>query len=156
EMLDEWRARPTIQQRFGPGNVVNLLRLLRGDLRGLDLSRLSLQQVYLQGVEAQDTSLAGADLVGAVLDEAFAYTTGVALSADGAFVLAGTPTGDVRLWRATDRTLLQTAHGHSGMVNSVALSADGGLAVSGGFDAAVNLWAIGSGQLLASLDGHTE
>ena len=36
-----WLARPAApqEQGYGPGNVVNLLRLLRGDLRGLDLSR---------------------------------------------------------------------------------------------------------------------
>jgi len=65
---------------------VNLLRLLRGDLRGLDLSRLAIRHAYLQGVDAQDASLAGAQLAQAVLAEAFAYPTAVALSADGAFV----------------------------------------------------------------------
>jgi hypothetical protein len=32
-LLDGWRDRPPAEQGFGPGNVVNLLRLLRGDLR---------------------------------------------------------------------------------------------------------------------------
>ncbi len=59
-LLDGWRDRPSAEQGYGPGNVVNLLRLLRGDLRAIDLSRLTLRQVYLQGVEAQDTSLASA------------------------------------------------------------------------------------------------
>src|SRR4051794_6503889 len=65
------RPPPPAEQRYGPGNVANLLRLLRGDLRGVDLSRLALRQVYLQGVDAQDASLAGAGLVGAVMDESF-------------------------------------------------------------------------------------
>ena len=102
------------KQGYGPGNVVNLLRLLRGDLRGLDLSRLVIRQAYLQGVEAQDASLSGAQLTEAVLGEAFAYPTAVALSADGAFLAAGTPTGEVRLWRVADRTLLLAVQGHSG------------------------------------------
>ena len=63
--------------------MVNLLRLLRGDLRGLDLSRLTLRQAYLQGVDAQDASLAGAHLAETCAGEAFAYPTSVALSADG-------------------------------------------------------------------------
>ena len=79
-----WRGRPPAEQGYGPGNVVNLLRLLRGDLRGLDLSRLSLRHAYLPEVEAQDASLAGAHLAEAVLAEAFNYPTAVALSADGA------------------------------------------------------------------------
>ena len=38
---------------YGPGNVVNLLRLLRGDLRGLNLSR------FVQPVELDLTKFVG-------------------------------------------------------------------------------------------------
>ena len=116
ELVQGWRGRPHAEQGYGPGNVVNLLRLLRGDLRGLDLSRLAIRHAYLQGVEAQDASLAGVHLSEAVLGEAFAYPSAVALSADGAFLVAGTPSGEVRLWRAADRTLLLAAQGHTGAV----------------------------------------
>jgi DNA-binding XRE family transcriptional regulator len=37
-LIDQLRALPHDDQRSGPGNLVNLLRVLRGDLRGLDLS----------------------------------------------------------------------------------------------------------------------
>ena len=36
-LLEAWRERTAGEQGYGPGNVVNLLRLLRGDLRGLNL-----------------------------------------------------------------------------------------------------------------------
>ena len=39
-LLDAWRDRPASEQGYGPGNIVNLLRVLRGDLRRMDLSRL--------------------------------------------------------------------------------------------------------------------
>jgi hypothetical protein len=42
--------------------MVNLLRVLRGDLRGLDLSGLLIRQADLEQVEAQDASLPGAEL----------------------------------------------------------------------------------------------
>src|SRR2546428_10630518 len=45
---------------YGPANLVALLRLLRGELRGLDLSHVTLRGVYLQGVELQDARLSGA------------------------------------------------------------------------------------------------
>src|SRR5262249_48197242 len=87
-LLDSWRGRSAEEQGHGPGNIVNLLRLLRGNLRDMDLSRLVLRQVFLQGVDAQDASLADARLDRVVLDEAFAYPTAVALSADGVFLAA--------------------------------------------------------------------
>jgi hypothetical protein len=70
--------------------VVNLLRLERGDLRGLDLTHLAPRQPYLARVEAQDASLAGAHLSEAVLADAFNFLLCVALSSDGASVVAGT------------------------------------------------------------------
>src|SRR5439155_537164 len=51
-LLDGLRERAEEAQGYGPANLVALLRLLRGDLRGLDLSQLSqlsLRGVYLQG-----------------------------------------------------------------------------------------------------------
>jgi transcriptional regulator with XRE-family HTH domain len=69
DLLERWRGLPPDQQGYGPGNVVNLLRLLRGDLRGLDLSGLSIRQAYLAGVDAQNASLAGAQLAESVLSE---------------------------------------------------------------------------------------
>jgi WD40 repeat protein/transcriptional regulator with XRE-family HTH domain len=155
ELVQGWRGRPQEEQGYGPGNVVNLLRLLRGDLRGLDLSRLAIRQAYLQGVESQDASLAGAHLTEAVLGEAFAYPTCVALSADGAYLAAGTPTGEVFLWRVADRTLRQALQGHTGGVWGVALCADGQLVASASYDGTVKLWEAGSARLLATLRGHT-
>ncbi len=154
ELLAGWRGRPVGEQGYGPGNVVNLLRMLRGELRGLDLSHLAIRQAYLQEVEAQDASLAGAHLAEAVLAEAFTYPTAVALSADGAYLVAGTSTGEVGLWRVADRTPLVTAQGHSGEIADVALSRDGRLLASGGMDGAVRLWEVPSGRLLATLQGQ--
>src|SRR5205807_476208 len=54
--LDALRGRAEEAQGYGPANLVALLRLLRGELRGLDLSQLSLRGVYLQGVELQDAT----------------------------------------------------------------------------------------------------
>ncbi|MBV9354554.1 MAG: helix-turn-helix domain-containing protein, partial [Chloroflexi bacterium] len=152
-LLDGWRGRSAVEQRFGPGNVVNLLRL-HGNLRGMNLAQLKLRQVYLQGIDAQDVSLADASLVEAVLDESFAYPTSVALSADGSLLAAGTPAGEVRLWRATGRTLLLAVPGHTGMVWRVTLSRDGKLAASAGDDGTVKLWHAASGQVLSALHGH--
>src|SRR6266852_2245032 len=98
-LLDGWRNRPQAEQGYGPGNVVNLLRLQRGELRSLDLGRLALRQAYLAGVETQDASLAGSHLSEAVLAEAFNFPICVALSSDGASLVTGTAAGEVWLWR---------------------------------------------------------
>src|SRR5207248_8188526 len=92
-MLEGWRGRPATEQGYGPGNVVNLLRLVRGDLNGVDLSSLSVRQAYLQDVDAHEASLVDAQVAEVVLGQAFDSPSRVALSADGAYLVAGTSSG---------------------------------------------------------------
>ena len=153
-LLDHLRDRPTEEQGYGPGNLVNLLRLLRGDLRGADLSGLHLRQAFLQEVDAQDASLARAHLSEAVIADAFSYPTCVALSADGAYLAAGTTTGEVCLWRVTDRTLVATLRGHQGLVSDVALSSDGLLVASSSEDGTVRVWAASGTPVLVTTGGQ--
>jgi WD40 repeat protein len=154
-LLDNWRGQSVADQGYGPGNAVNLLRLLRGNLRGTDLSRLVLRQIYLQGVDAQDATMVDTRLGEAVLAQSFAYPTSVALSADGILVAAGTSTGEVRLWHAADRTLLLTMQWHAGTIWSVALSADGALLAVAVDDGTVRLIETRTEQVRLTLHGHT-
>jgi WD40 repeat protein/transcriptional regulator with XRE-family HTH domain len=154
-LLAKLRALAPNAQGFGAGNLVNLLRLSRGHLRGVDLSGLTIREAYLQEVEAQDASLAGAHLTEVMTTSAFHYPTQVSTSADGSYVAAATSTGEVCLWRIADRTLLATLSGHDGAVWGVALSSDGRLVVSGGFDGTVRLWDSTTSRSVATLHGHT-
>jgi WD40 repeat protein/transcriptional regulator with XRE-family HTH domain len=154
-LLERWRDRPASEQGHGPGKVVNLLRLLRGHVRGLDLSRLAIRQAYLAEVEAQDTSLADAHLGEAVLADVFSLPVSVAFSGDGALLAVGTSTGQVWLWRVADRTLVARLEGHTGVVLAVALAADGQVLATGSADGTARLWDANSGRSVATLQGHT-
>jgi WD40 repeat protein len=154
EHLDDLRRRPKENQGYGPGNLVNLLRLLRGDLRGVDLSGLALRQAFLQDVEAQDADLTSGHLTETVLGGAFSYPTSVAISADGAYLVAGTSAGDVCVWRFSDRTLVATLSGHGAGVRSVAISDDSRVAASGSADGTIRVWDTTHGVPLATLPGH--
>jgi WD40 repeat protein/transcriptional regulator with XRE-family HTH domain len=153
-LLGGWRGRPAAEQGYGPGNVINLLRVARGDLRGLDLSDLWIRQAYLAQVDAQGASLAGSHVVESVLAEAFDFANSVALSQDGMLLAVGTSTGPVYFWRLADRMPLWKAHGPAGMVWGVAISGDGGFVASGGADGSVRLWETSRGSPQATLRGH--
>ncbi|HVN55221.1 MAG TPA: NACHT domain-containing protein [Anaerolineaceae bacterium] len=154
-LLEGWRGRPVEEQGYGPGNVINLLRLLRGDLRRLNLSSLAIRQAYLAEVEAQDASLAGVSLAEVVLAEAFTSPISAALSGDGTLLTVGTTTGEIWLWRVAERTLLEKLPGHTGQVFGLALAADGRLMASGGADGTVQIGDAATGRLLARFEGHT-
>src|SRR5439155_24808673 len=69
-LLAQFRTEDAATQGYGPANVITLLKTLRGDLRGLDLSRLAIRGAYLQGVDLEDGNLCGALLQERVLTEA--------------------------------------------------------------------------------------
>jgi WD40 repeat protein/transcriptional regulator with XRE-family HTH domain len=155
DVLDMLRALSFKEQGYAPGNIVNLLRLLNGHLRGLDLRGLNVRQVYLQEVEAQDANLTGVHLSESVLAEAFEYTGALALSADGDYLAAGTTSGDVCLWRVADRTLHVVGVGPTRELWGLGLSADGERLACGGLDGTIRLWDVATGAYLAVGRGHT-
>ncbi|HET8853338.1 MAG TPA: NB-ARC domain-containing protein [Ktedonobacteraceae bacterium] len=79
-LLEEVRSWAQDRQGYAPANLVTLLRVRRGNLRGLDLSRLVLRGVYLQAIEMQDANLSGSLLQESVLTETFDGITAVAIS----------------------------------------------------------------------------
>ena len=84
-LLRHVRTEDGNSQGYGPANVISLLKALRSDLRGLDLSRLAIRGAYLQGVQMQDATLAGAVMRECVLSEDFDAITAVAISKSGKF-----------------------------------------------------------------------
>ena len=153
-LLDKLRDRSQKSQGYGPANLVLLLRVLRGDLRGLDLSRLALRSVYLQGVEMQDASLAGARLEKVVFSEAFDAIFSVAISLDGRYWAAGSNSGEVRIWREEGQVAHAVLHAHTHAVPAVAFSPDGRTLASGSWDCTVKIWDVASRALVWNLQDH--
>jgi WD40 repeat protein/transcriptional regulator with XRE-family HTH domain len=150
-LLAHFRAEDGSSQGYGPANVISLLKALRSDLRGLDLSRLTIRGAYLQGVEMQDASLAGATLRDSVFTESFDAIWAVATSPIGQDWATGSKRGEVRVWRVEQEAgqILRLAwQAHTDIVMSLAFSPDGRTLASGSLDGSVKLWEVESGAPL--------
>jgi WD40 repeat protein/class 3 adenylate cyclase/DNA-binding XRE family transcriptional regulator len=177
ERVAELRALPPQQQRYGGGNLANLLAQLRGELREVDLSGLALWQPFFAGVQMQGADLRGARLDGAVFSELMDPVFDVAVSPDGQYLAAATSQGELRIWRAADLVQVATCAGHTAQVWAIAFhpgplsgpslrlplslskgrdsSGEGGAVLaSGSFDGTVRLWAVPEGTGLGALVGH--
>src|SRR5207244_2444568 len=148
--LDALRERAQEAQGYGPANLVALLGLLRGDLRGLDLSHLTLRGVSLQGVEMQDARLSGAMIRECVFTETFDAITAVAIGRSGQYWAAASQRGEVRVWREAGQTLHLVWQAHTDLVTSLAFSPDERTLASGSLDNSVKLWDVESRALLWS------
>lgn len=155
--LERWQGESPpsrLAQGYGPGNLINLLRLLRGHLRGLNLQGLTIRQLYAQGIEAQATTFAGAEIQHSVFTEAFDALTAIALSASGEEWATISRRGEMLTWR-TDRanhpTLQQTWPAHAALAWTLAVGGpagdEGSLLASGSWDGTVKLWQVTTGVL---------
>ncbi len=144
-LLDQLRGRAEYAQGYGPANLV---ALLRGDLRGLDLSRLVLRGVHLQGVEMQDATLYGALVQDSVFTETFDSITAVAISSNGQYWAAGSRRGEVRVWEAAGQTLHLVWQAHTDVVIALAFSPDGRSLATVSHDGIIKLWDLERGTLL--------
>ncbi|GHP00256.1 hypothetical protein KSF_103030 [Reticulibacter mediterranei] len=150
-LLDSLRDLPQTSQGYGPANLLSLLRLLRGDLRGLDLSRLVLRGVYLQGVQMQGTNLSRAVFQDCIFTEPFDAITAISMSQNGQYWAAATWRGEVRIWerkQEVGQSLRLAWQAHSATVPTLAFSPDGCQLASVSWDNTVKLWEVTSGRLL--------
>jgi transcriptional regulator with XRE-family HTH domain len=155
EILEQQRQRPDQDHGFAHGNVVNLLRVLRGDLRGVDLSALRIRHAFIQDTDMQDANLAGTDLAESALADVFSWPLCLSLSGDARYLAVGTSMGEVYLWRVLDRALMARWKAHNGMTLSVALSNQAERLVSCSADGTARLWEPFNGRLLVTHPGHT-
>lgn len=148
-LLDQLRGLDQPAQGYGPANLVALLRLLRGDLRGLDLSRLALRGAFLRDVAMQDVNLTSAVLQGCVLTEAFDDILALAISPTGAHWAAVSRRGEVRVWEGEGRTLRHLWQAHTTMLwQHLAFSPDGATLVCGSQSSGgARAWDVRSGAL---------
>jgi WD40 repeat protein/transcriptional regulator with XRE-family HTH domain len=149
-LLKRLHTQVDYEQGYGPANVLVLLLLQRGHLRGLDLSNLSLRGVYLQGVQMQDANLSGALIHNTVFTETLDATWAVATSPNGRYWAAASKRGEVRVWDEEGQTLRWNWQAHTDTTCALAFSPDGRSLVSGSWDDMIKLWDLESGALLWS------
>ncbi len=155
-LLATLREQHDYHTSYAAGNVLNMLIQLGCALRGYDFSHLIVWQAYLQGVALPEVNFAYADLTKSVFTDTFGSISCVAFSPHGDLLAAGTTTGEIRFWHATNGIPLQTVQGHTDWVRSIAFSPDGNAVVSGSDDQTVRMWEVSSGKLLKTLQGHTD
>lgn len=152
-LLHQLRALTKNAQGYGPTNVTLLLCVLRGNLRGLDLSHLTLRDLYLQGVEMQDAILTGTMLRDCIFTDAFEGISAISTSRSEHYQAAGSEQGEVWIWNEESQMLHQRWQAHTDRIRTLVFSPDGRSLMTGSWDNTIKLWDVASGALLWS-DWH--
>ncbi|GCE10092.1 hypothetical protein KDAU_74210 [Dictyobacter aurantiacus] len=147
-LLDDLRKWDQQAQGYGPANLVVLLRVLRGDLRGLDLSDLFLRGVFLQGIDMRGSTLAHSTLLDSVFTQRLDNILTVVVSSDGVYWATANDHGEICVWDGREWFLRQSWHAHTDIVWHLSFSPDGRTLVSGGVKGFIRLWDVTRGTLL--------
>ncbi|HLI09683.1 MAG TPA: NB-ARC domain-containing protein [Ktedonobacteraceae bacterium] len=137
------------------GNALNLLIALGCDLRGLDFSHLLIRQASLQEAALPAVNFSHSHFVDTTFSDTFGNIVALAYSPGGEWLAAGSATGEIRLYRAQDNTLLMTCSGHRDAVWSLAFSPDGRFLASSSDDETVRLWNTHTGDCLRLFEEHS-
>lgn len=153
-VLRRLRQTPFIGIDCGPGNLLNLLRLLSVDPAEFDFSGLTIRHAYLQNMPLHGTNFARAQLLDSMFMDTFGGVLGLSLSADGTR-LASADTGRcVRVWEFPSGRLVMTLTGHQDWVWAVAFSPDGQRLASTSTEGTLRLWDLATGQNYATYGDH--
>lgn len=141
-LMQSLKRKSPATHRYSGGNLVNILRYLKGHLCNVDFSALAIRQAYLQGIEAQDALFTGAEITETIFTEPIESMASMILSPDGRYLAVGSFSGQIRLWDVANSTSVATFKGHSRMTWALAFSSDSTLLVSGSYDGDVKLWKV--------------
>jgi len=150
-LFEPLREKADDVQGYGPANLLTLLRASRGDLSGLDLSRLSLREANLQGVTMQDTSLVQASLHDCTFTETFGLIWTLAISRQGTYWAAGDRQGQVRVWRNRGQTLHRAWQAHNHTIVTIAISPDERCLATTSWEGGLTVWDLARGVAIWTL-----
>ncbi len=140
-------AKTNHSQGYAPTNLLSLLRLHRGHLRGLDLSGLTLRSAYLQEVDMQDTSLVNTLIQDNIFTQTFSAVLAVDVSKSGEYWAGSSSQGEVIIWTADGLTVYNTWRAHSDMIWALKFNSDATSIATGSWDGTVKLWDTKTGTL---------
>jgi WD40 repeat protein len=141
---------------YGGGNILNLLRYLQIDLTGFNFSKLPMWQADCQGAILHDVDFSGANLAKALFTCSFGWIFSIAFSPDSQLLVTGEASGDIGVWRANSRELLDTFKGHTSWVWAIEFSPDGRVLATTSQDATIRLWDFATGQVLRVLQADSQ
>lgn len=149
------RSREFSEQGYAPGNLINLLGLLKGNLSGYDFSNLQIRQAYLRQLELQKASFSGSDLSSSLFSNDFATVVGLAIDPDDKLI-AVSGYREIIIWQLATSQQVFRGHEHTDWIRSLAFNPQGNLLASASDDGTARLWEVAGGRCLTTLTGHSD
>lgn len=155
QILTTLHTKPTYQNGYVAGNLLNLYWQLQSNLSDRDFSDLTIRQAYLPNVTLHSVNFTATIIDRCVFAETFGGITSVAFSSDGQLLATSDTKGEIQIWQVKDGKQLASYQGHIHWVWAIAFTPDGRTLASVADDYLVKLWDVKTGHCFRTLEGHT-
>jgi hypothetical protein len=148
---------------FGPWNIVEVWKEVRGELSGADISKLDLSRVVLNSTHCSrfyKSDYLAANFDGSLLHEMSIFPRGhsgriysAVYSGDGKKILSASADQTIKEWDVASGQCLKTFTGHEADVTSALYSGDGEKILFVSYDKTIKECDVESGQCLKTYEG---
>lgn len=153
DLIEAERVNPN-KFNYTIGNLLNICNATSIDLSDFNFSNLTVLQAFLREVELHRVNFTNAHIEKSIFAETLSSIFCVSYNETSDIFAVGDYSGDIHLWKLSNKKKITTLKGHTKPVWSLAFSQDGKLLVSGGDDNAVKLWDIENSICRYSMTEH--
>lgn len=139
-LVEKMRSKPLSAQGYAPGNLLNLLVELKGNLEGQDFSQLAIRHADLSDAVLPQVNFANAEFDHATFTHTFNNAISLAYSPDGTLLAGGSFSSNIYIWRTDSWQPVATLTDHTNWVVDLKFSPDGRILASGSYDGTIRLW----------------
>ena len=140
------------QPGYAAGNILNLLCLLKSNLRDFDFSDLVIWQAYLQNANLQEVNFANSKFAQSIFTKIFGRVLSVAFSPDGKTIATGDTNGEILVWQIKNSELQWRLKADSNCIRSLTFSPDGKMLANAGENQTIKIWSLSRGKCIKTLN----
>lgn len=163
--FDIFRNRFDDKDGYSVWNLLQILKLVRKDLSGADLSSLDLTNCRINGYRLANKEMT-ASLEGSKINDLFFKASGhrehinsARISQDGKYIITASDDGSVIIWNTTTFEEFTTLNGHNNKVRYADFSNDANYVITASKDCTAKIWELNhnthSYEEVDILDEHT-
>ena len=152
QILVMLRAESSGKPGYATGNILNLLCLLKSDLKEYDFSHLAVWQAYLQNTDLQKVNFTHSNFFQCVFTKIFGGILSVSFSPNNKLLATGDTNGEILVWQVKDSQLKFRLKADNNWIRSVAFSPDGKTLASAGENQTIKIWDMTNGSYLQTLN----
>jgi WD40 repeat protein len=144
-------------------NIIEIIKIVRKDLSGIDLSKLNLKKVSIMGIKCNNEFKSlYANFDGSIFNNNFiveghsSYISCIVVNSNGDKLISGSWDKTIKIWDINLGECINKLTGHDNFISALLMDEISEKLVSGSWDKTIKVWDTKTGKCLKTLREHTD